>query len=70
MVSSLGIFLGTRLGTLVEEDGCDGGGGTMGGEQVHYNRDLLKGNHSRGARAPSSATYEVQSVLDSDQSSA
>ena len=31
-----------------------GGGGTMGGEQVHYNRDLLKGNHSRGrgARAP------------------
>ena len=27
-----------------------GGGGTMGGEQVHYNRDLLKGNHSRGGR--------------------
>ena len=30
---------------------------TMGGTQVHYNRDLLKGNHSRGARAPGSATY-------------
>ena len=24
------------------------GGGTMGGEHVHYNRDLLKGKDSRG----------------------
>ena len=36
---------------LVEEDGYDWGG-TMGGEQVHYNRDLLKGNHSRGGTCP------------------
>ena len=32
----------------MEEEGYDGGGGTMDGEQVHYNRDLLKGNYSRG----------------------
>lgn len=25
-----------------------GRGGAMGREQVHYNRDLLRGNHSRG----------------------
>ena len=39
--------------SLAEEDGYDWGG-TMGGEQVHYNRDLLKESHSRGggARAP------------------
>ena len=46
--------------TLAEEDGYDWGG-TMGGEQVHYNRDLLKRNHSRGGTCPwcppGSATY-------------
>ena len=29
-----------------------GGEGTMGGEQVNYNRDLLKGNHSKGGHVP------------------
>ena len=40
----------------------------MGGEQVHYNRDLLKGNHSRWGRGgmcpwcpPGSATYAATS---------
>ena len=36
-------------------------GGTMGGEQVNYNRDLLKGNHSGEGHVPlvppGSATY-------------
>ena len=27
------------------------GGRTIGGEQVHYNREPLKGNHSRGHMA-------------------
>ena len=27
-------------------------GGTMGGEQVNYNRDLLKGNHSGEGHVP------------------
>ena len=38
------------------------GGGTMGMEQVHYNRDLLRGNHSRWGMCPwcppGSATYD------------
>ena len=37
--------------SLAEEDGYDWGG-TMDGEQVHYNRDLLKESHSRGGTCP------------------
>ena len=57
---------------LVEEDGYDwggggGGGGTVGGKQVHYNRDPLKGNHSGGhvpLVPPGSATYgKAQGVV-------
>ena len=41
--------------SLAEEDGYVRGRGTMGGEQVHYNRELLKGFQSfkgGGVHAP------------------